>query len=532
MKKRILKTIILSFLLSTVSPVIFAVNKQIEPSTMNIRTHYDSLIKKLKGSFYLKTITELMDWDEKVMMPAGGADLRANQVAELSKLIHEQMCHPQIGEDLNYLEAHKKELSFDQEVVVREVHRDYDRAVKIPSEFVARKKIVEGKGYQAWVEAREKKDYALYAPALKELIELSKEEAGYVGYQNNPYDYFIDSYNQGLTANNIAEDFAAFKKELLPIVHSIIHSKTKNPNTDIFKNFPEDKQKELLTDVITAIGFDFHHGRLDSTIHPFCSGPGEDSRLTTAYKVNDPLFSLYSGLHEAGHGLYEQGQIQANAGTPLGETLKMAMHESQSRLWENQVGRSQQFFNYWEPKLRTLFPAQLANVDSETLYRAINAVAINPIRIQSDEVTYNLHIMLRFELEQRLFDGSLSVEDLPKAWNTLSKEFFDYVPKNDVEGVMQDVHWAVGAFGYFPSYTLGNMIAAQFWHKMKQDMPDLNEQMAAGNYKPILAWLRENVHQHGKRYSTDELVKRVTGEGINFQYLIDYLKERYLPLYQ
>jgi carboxypeptidase Taq len=300
---------------------------------------------------------------------------------------------------------------------------------------------------------------------------------------------------------------------------------------EIFKGFPVEAQRAFLREVTERLGFNYRRGRIDVSLHPFCEGAGADIRMTTRFDADNPLDSLFSSIHETGHGLYEQGLPLAAQGTPLGQNAGMGVHESQSRLWENQVSRSRAFWSFFEPRFREKFPAQLAAVASDDLYLAVNEVAPTLIRVDSDEVHYNLHILLRFELERRLFAGELTVRDLPAAWNALSQELLGLTPPTDAKGVLQDVHWSGGAFGYFPSYCLGNMIAAQLWFRMRALYPDLDADFEKGDFARLLGWLRTNIHEQGRRYETLELVRRVTGEELTPKYLLRYLEERYAPLY-
>jgi len=303
------------------------------------------------------------------------------------------------------------------------------------------------------------------------------------------------------------------------------------PDPNVFRGFPVEAQRAFLREVTGKLGFDYQRGRIDVALHPFCGGSPADTRMTTRFHEDAPLDSLFSSIHETGHGLYEQGLIQEDVGTPLGQSVGMGVHESQSRLWENQVSRSRAFWTYFEPRFRTHFPAQTARIDSETLYRAINAVEPTLIRVDADEITYNLHILLRFEIEQRLFRGELAVRDLPPTWNALSAELLGLTPPSDRLGVLQDVHWSGGSFGYFPSYCIGNMMAAQLWYAVQREIPGLETDFSLGEFSRLLGWLRERIHREGRRHDTLALVKRVTGEPLSPRHLLRYLRERYLPLY-
>jgi carboxypeptidase Taq len=498
---------------------------------MTTTAAFAELDAKLKQAHLLATVSELLGWDEQVNLPAASTDQRAAQRAALADVQHAAASDPRVGELLTALEKNAAELSDDQRVVLHWARKDFDKATKLPAEFVREKAEQGSIGYQAWKRARENGDFASYAPVLAKNIELAKREAAYLGQGDAPYDYMIDCFDPGMKAEIIEALFSELKVGLVPLVRQITSSPVK-AHDEVLRGFSVERQKEFLDDVTRAIGFDFDRGRIDVSLHPFCSGTGADIRMTTRYHEDNPLGSLFSAIHETGHGLYEQGLSLSQQHTALGRAVGMGVHESQSRLWENQVARSRGFWRHYETKYRAAFPEQLKKVSSEELYLAINAVAPTLIRTESDEVTYNLHIILRFELEKKLFDGTLDVAGLPKAWNALSHELLGLTPSNDSEGVLQDVHWSDGGFGYFPSYCIGNMMAAQLWYHMLKLRPALEDDFARGDFKWLLGWLRENIHSQGRRYDTLALVKRATGEALTPKYLLRYLKERYAPLYR
>ena len=402
-----------------------------------------------------------MSWDEQVNLPSGSGKRRAEQMAILAELHHSLATDASIGPLLEELES--IELSSDEQTVVRHARKEYDRLTKLPAAFVAEKAVLDSKAYHAWAEARGKSDFSLFAPYLEKQLEMAHQEAAFLGYEENAYDYHVDRHDPGMTSAMIDSLFTELKKDLLPLVQQILGSSVK-ARIDFLRGFPVEKQETFLREVIARLGFDYTRGRIDVSLHPFCAGDAADTRMTTRFHEDNPLDSLFSSIHETGHGLYEQGLPVEALGTALGEAVGMGIHESQSRLWENQVARGEAFWKYHEPILRKSFPTQLENVTSADLYLAMNAVSLNPIRVDSDEVTYNLHIILRFELEKLLFKREIKVEDLPETWNRLSGEIIGLTPKNNAEGVLQDVHWSGGAFGYFPSYCLGNMIGAQLWY--------------------------------------------------------------------
>ncbi len=492
---------------------------------------YTSLLEALKNSYWIESTLSLLGWDEQVNLPPASAEHRAGQSAFLADLHHREFTRPEVGEWLTALEADVSALSGEQQTVVRWTRRDYDRARKLPSKFVVEKTEHHSRSYHAWATARKKNDFASYAPFLEKTVELSKEESRLLGWGQNPYDYHVDQHDPGMTATRIEGLFGQLRGPLVELVGTILDS-PKKADLSVFQGFDVGEQERFLRSVIERLGFDFSRGRIDRSIHPFCGGDGADTRMTTRFDPDNPLDALFSSIHETGHGLYGQGLPLEQRSNPLGQAVGMAVHESQSRLWENQVGRSRSFWTYFEPLFRQAFPSQLAGISSDELYLAINAVHLNPIRVDSDEVTYNLHIMLRFELEKAMFEGALAVRDLPAEWNRLSEEMIGLTPKNDAQGVLLDVHWSGGSFGYFPSYCLGNMMAAQLWYTASEQIPDLEGGFAQGEFQPLLGWLREKIHRHGRRFDTDQMVEQSTGQALGPESLLRYLKERYLPLYQ
>ncbi len=486
---------------------------------------------RLQHAHLLNSIAELLGWDEQVNLPPASVDQRAAQHAALAQTRHAAASDARLAELLATLEKDSSTLTADQRVMLRWARRDYDRATKLPAEFVREKAEQGSRGYHAWKQAREKNDFSLYAPVLEKNLVLARREAAYLNYGDAPYDYMIDRHDPGMTAATVATLFDELKRDLVPLVREITTSPVK-ARTDFLTGFPVAKQAEFLREVTERIGFDYQRGRIDVSVHPFCSGTGADIRMTTRFDADNPLDSLFSSIHETGHGLYEQGVIANQRHTALGQAVGMGVHESQSRLWENQVARSPGFWRFFEPKLRAAFPEQLRNVTSADLYRAINAVAPTLIRVDADEVTYNLHIILRFELEKKLFAGTLAVADLPAAWNAASRELLGLEPASDREGVLQDVHWSDGAFGYFPSYCIGNMMAAQLWYHVLTLRPQLEEDFARGDFSWLLNWLHEAIHHQGKRHDTLALVQHATGQPLSPRHLIRYLKDRYSPLYR
>ena len=487
---------------------------------------YQRLVSRLKRVHYLETAGGLLGWDEQVNLPPDSADLRAEQLAVLAELQHEAAADPEIGALLRNLIPEDA----DQAVLVREAQRDYDRVTKLPASFVAEKARHSSAAYHAWAAAKEKSDFAAFAPFLQKHLDIAAQEASFFGWGDRPYDYAIDKHDPGVTSEKLTALFDELQAGLVPLVRAIAASSVRAP-IGVFKAFPIEAQRRFLREVTEKIGFNYRRGRIDVSLHPFCEGAGADIRMTTRFDPDNPLDSLFSSIHETGHGLYEQGLPLKDQGTPLGQNAGMGVHESQSRLWENQVSRSHSFWTFFEPRFREIFPQQLGHVSSEEFYLAVNEVVPTLVRVDSDEVHYNLHILLRFEIERRLFSGALAVKDLPAAWNVLSQDLLGLTPSCDREGVLQDVHWASGSFGYFPSYCLGNMIAAQLWFTVGQVFPDLETDFAKGDFGRLLGWLRTQIHEQGRRYQPLELVRKVTGEELTPKYLLRYLQSRYGPLY-
>jgi carboxypeptidase Taq len=497
---------------------------------MTTEDAFARLIFLLKRAHILGTIGDLLSWDEQVNLPPGAAEQRAAQQSTLAEAQHAAASDPEIGTLLAELEKQRAVLTGDRQIVIAHARREYDRATKLPADFVREKAAQGSRGYHAWAKAKAADDFEGYVPVLEKNLELAKREAGYLGWAGREYDYMIDRHDPGMTAAAIARLFAELKIELVPLARRLTAAAKQAPMKPV-RGLPLDGQRIFLREVTERLGFDYARGRLDVSLHPFCSGTGSDVRMTTRFKEEEPLDALFSSIHETGHGLYEQGLPVEHLGTALGLHAGMAVHESQSRLWENQVARSRGFWKHFEPRFRALFPEQTAAISPEELYRAINAVAPTLIRVDADEVTYNLHVILRFELEQKLFSGELAVRELPGAWRAAAQELLGLLPANDREGVLQDVHWSDGSFGYFPSYCLGNMMAAQLWYRALELRPGLEEDFARGDFTWLLSWLRENVHRMGRQRDLFALSQQVTGRELSPKHLVRYLSERYGTLY-
>lgn len=495
---------------------------------------YEELIRRVKEVNLLGSCASVLGWDERTYMPKGGAAHRAEQHALLAGMIHERATAPEMGELLSQVEG--TELAGDPRsapgVNIREVRRDYDRMVKLPRSLVEALARATSLAERAWEEAREASDFGRFRPHLEEVLRLEREVAAALEVGETAYDALLDGYEPGETSANLTRVLGALRDELVPLVAAIADS-GRAPDVSILeRDFPVDRQEAFGKAAAAAIGFDFSRGRLDVTVHPFCTGIGPgDTRITTRYDRNQFAQAFFGTLHEAGHGLYEQGMDPEHSGTPMAEAVSLGIHESQSRMWENQVGRSRAFWTHFFPKAQEAFPDALADVKVEDFYFAVNRVTPSLIRVEADEVTYNLHILLRFELEQALLEGDLPTADLPGVWNERFEAYFGIAPPDDKRGCLQDVHWSAGLIGYFPTYSLGNLYAAQFAEQARKDLGDLDAQFASGEFAPLKGWLQEKIHRQGKRFRASELVEEVTGQPLSHRPLMDYLKAKFGPLY-
>jgi carboxypeptidase Taq len=427
----------------------------------------------------------------------------------------------------------KTSLDEPTQALLRETWRDFSRAKKLPSSFVNELERECSIAQQVWVEARKTNDFQRFLPNLQRLVGLKRKEADYLGYTDSPYNALLDTFEPGSTVAQLRPLFAELRTHLIRLLGQIQHSSVQ-PNTSLLTQpFDTTKQVDFGRLVLKQMGYDFQRGRLDLSAHPFTTSfHPTDARVTTRVFDTDLPSCLFSCIHEGGHGLYEQGLSAQHYGTPLGEAISLGIHESQSRLWENSVGRSQAFWQYFYPKLQEFFPTQLGGVQADEFHLAINQVAPSLIRVEADELTYNLHIMVRFEIELEVIEGRVQVDELPELWNAKIQEYLGITPSNDAEGVLQDVHWSFGAFGYFPTYTLGNLYAAMLFHQAKKDVSDLEQNIGQGNFLLLKKWLNDRVHRWGRQFTASELILRVTGQTITSEPFIQDLEEKFGNLYQ
>ena len=495
---------------------------------------YTELIQQIKDANLLNSCASVLAWDERTYMPRQGAAHRAEQMALLARLAHEMWTAPRVGRLLDDVEG--SALVRDKESVpavnVREIRRVHDRAMKLPKALVEELARVTSQAQGIWQEARQANDFATFLPWLEKIVALKRQEADAIGFKDSPYDALLDEYEPGATTAEIAKVFAGLREELAPLLAAIQASGRKPRRQLLEREYPVEKQQAFGQEVAAAIGFDFEAGRLDTTTHPFCSGIGPgDCRITTRYNLHHFNESFFGILHEAGHGLYEQGLNPEHACTPMGSPVSLGIHESQSRLWENQVGRGRAFWEHFFPRARKTFPEALRRVSLDDFLFAINDVRPSFIRVEADEGTYNLHIILRFELEQALLAGDLKPADVPAAWNENFRRSFQLTPPTDTQGCLQDIHWSMGGLGYFPTYTLGNLYAAQFMERARRDLGDVDAQFRKGDFGSLKGWLNERIHRPGQRWRAPDLCQKVTGKPLSHKPLLSYLRSKYAPMY-
>jgi len=490
----------------------------------------EELRRRLATIVDLHAALSILEWDQQTQMPEAASADRAEQVATLSRITHEHAVDAQIGRLLERLDGQLDPETVDG-AMVRIARRDYDRAVCLPADLVEETARVTSLAEPAWVEAREQAEWSRFAPHLERIVDLRHRAAEAYGFIEHPLDPLIDLHEPGMTKARLTEVFAPMAERLIPLVRAVADADD-DRDALLHGAYDEDRQEAFGRSVVGRFGYDWTRGRQDRAVHPFCTSFGiDDVRLTTRFEPDFLPTALFGTLHEAGHGMYEQGIDPALARTPLADGVSMGVHESQSRLWENLVGRSRPFWRAIYPKLQEAFPERLRAVDLETFYRAINRAAPSPIRVEADELTYNLHIFLRFEIEAGLLDGSLAVADVPAAWNAKMDELLGIVPADDAEGALQDIHWSGGAFGYFPTYAVGNVLSVQLYRTAEAAHPEIEEEMEQGELATLHGWLRDNVYRFGRRFDPDTLITRATGRALDPEPYMEYLETKYGELY-
>jgi carboxypeptidase Taq len=469
----------------------------------------------------------ILSWDQETYLPSGSADYRAEQLSYLAAHAHKLATSDDYLKSLAAAEAADDHSDATRSANLRELRRESDRWVKIPTELVARQSTTESAAHHAWIAARKASDFSLFAPHLQKLVDLALEKANLWGFANEPYDALLEGFERGTSTAAIAALFDELGKNLSPISTQAVAKSIANAPILPDGPYPIRAQQDFNALVAAEIGFDFHAGRIDTTTHPFCTTLGpRDIRLTTRYMESDFTSSLFGVMHEAGHGMYEQGLPDADFGLPSGSAVSLGIHESQSRLWENQVGRSPEFWEKFYPIAQEHFP-QLKEFPLTGFLKYIRRAEFTPIRVEADEATYDLHIILRFRIERMLLNREITVAEVPATWNALFTESFGFTPPDDAHGCLQDIHWSMGGIGYFPTYTLGNINAAQLFHAATS-VPEIKSATAKADYAPLLAWLRENIHQHGGTHNPTTLMEMATGEPPSTKSYLTHLSERYL----
>jgi len=489
-------------------------------------TAYGKLLSLGRELQLVGDASALLGWDQEVLLPKKGIAYRAEQMSWFSGHLHERFTAPEVGE---WIEAASAEAGDDvtASANLREWRHEYRRSTCLPTRLVQDFAEARVLAQSAWTEARKASDFSLFAPHLSRLVDLSREHAERWGYEDQLYDALVDRFERGATTQRLVETLGGLREALLPVVEAA----TSRPPFDrsrLAGEYPVELQKALNHEVAESIGFDFKAGRIDTAVHPFCSGMAPfDTRLTTRYDEGDFLSSLFGVLHEAGHGLYEQGLPKDWRGQPIGNAVSLGVHESQSRLWENHVGRSRGFWERWLPRAAHYFP-HLKGLEPGDLYAAVNQAELSHIRVEADEVTYDLHILLRFELEQAIFSGALGIDEIPGEWNRRFERYFGIPVKNDAEGCLQDIHWSMGIFGYFPTYSLGNLNAAHLVRAARSQDAAVAKCFDTADYAPLLDWMRRNIHEAGSLHLPDDLVAKAAGSPAGPDALVEHLRERYL----
>jgi carboxypeptidase Taq len=487
----------------------------------------------------LDMASTLLRWDERVYMPPGGAHARGEQRATLSKISHALLTSNEMA---GLLEVAEREVGdtnglseniSDEAALVRIARRNFDRAVRLPEALVLELARTRSLAYSQWLESRLDGNFAHFAPWLEKLLDLQRQAAQCYGYKERMYDALFDHYEPGMTSSSLDPIFEELKAAIIPLARELQSKLDTVSNDFLFRDYNLAHQREFIDAVVTDCGFDWSRGRQDTSVHPFCTNfSSSDVRITTRYSQNDLRSALFGSLHEMGHALYEQGTAPELDGTPLSGAVSLGVHESQSRLWENLVGRSRPFWSHYYPKLQQAFPDQLSDVTLEQFYRGINRLSTSLIRVAADEVTYDLHIILRYEMENELLEGSLSVADAPDAWNAKMESYLGVVPPTAKEGILQDIHWSAGAFGNFPTYTIGNILSVQLWEKAIEVSPQIPKEIAEGQFGSLLGWLRENVHRSGRKLEPQELIQHATGSPLNVKPYTDYLRRKFSEIYE
>ncbi len=478
---------------------------------------------------HLRGISSILAWDQEVIMPPRGAEFRAQQRATLAGISHSRLVDPALSELLDELE--NEDLQELDRASLREMRRQHEKAIRVPETLVRELEEISSIAYEHWVRARRDSDFSVFEPWLSRIIELKREEARCLALTDSAYETLMDEFEPAAKESQLEAVFSKIRPRLIELLHRIEGSPVRPKNLEGV--YPVKEQDAFGRKILTSVGFDWKAGRLDTSPHPFCVGlTPNDVRITTRHTENDFSRALFGMIHEGGHGLYEQGLDEANYGLPVCDSTSLGMHESQSRLWENQIGRSRSFWEHWYPELRKAFPGQLDHLSLDDFVLAINRVSPSLIRVEADEVTYGLHIIMRYEIEKKLISEEINAPDLPDVWDSKMEEYLGIRSSNAADGVLQDTHWSQGLIGYFPTYLLGNLYGAQLLNTASQEIPDLDSHVRSGNMLGLKEWLRVNVHHPGRTLSASDLISKITGEDLSADYFLDYLDEKYSELYR
>ncbi len=493
-------------------------------------TNYNEYKTKMQKIADVKYASAVLQWDQETYLPVKGNDMRGRQLATLSEIAHDLFIDEKLGETLvelnnsdNLTEKERRNIELTSE--------DYKRNKKFTGEFVRKMSEAINKSFHAWIQARKENSFTVFQQPLHELIELKKQEADILGYQNHPYDALMNDYDKGLTVAIVDNVFNSLRPQLKNILDTI-QSKPQIDDSFLFKHFDKDNQWKFGMELLKRMHFDFEAGRQDISTHPFTTSFNNgDVRLTTRIDENNVSNMAWSCIHEGGHGLYEQGLLADEYGLPLGEACSLSIHESQSRLWENCVGRGLPFWQHNFPMAQSFFPEQLKNISAEQFYKAINKAEPSLIRTEADELTYHFHVMIRYEIEKMLIDGTIKIKDIPAYWNEHYQTYLGVTVPDDLRGCLQDIHWSHGSFGYFATYSLGSMYAAQLYAAIQRSNASIEKEIAEGNNKNVLNWLQKNIYVYGRQFTSEELCTKATGEPLNTTYFIDYATKKYAGIY-
>lgn len=500
-------------------------------TTQGANTLYEAFTTKMQKIADLNNAAAVLNWDEETYLPEKGAGFRGRQLATLSTIAHDLFTDDSLGDLLHQLKGDGT-LSPLQRENVKRILEDYEKGKKYSSGFVHQLSMATSECYHSWIAARKRNDFQVFEPALHKMVALKRQEAELLGYTEHPYNALLDDYEKGATVEMLDILFKQVKKELKPFLDKLL-GKPQVDNDFLHQYFDKDQQWQFGLMLLSKMGYDFNAGRQDISEHPFTTSFNpKDVRVTTRIDENDLGNMTWSCIHEGGHALYEQGLPEEQYGLPAGAAASLSIHESQSRLWENNVGRSFAYWKHFYPELKNVFKAQLSDISLEKFYKGINKVQPSLIRTESDELTYHFHIMIRYELEKRLISGDLQTRDLRQAWNEMYKTYLDITVPDDRNGVLQDVHWSHGSFGYFPTYSLGSFYATQFFNTVQKQLPDLKGQIEMGNLSGLLEWLRTNIHRKGRIYLSEELCKKVTGQPLSFNFYMEYVREKFEHIYE